>query len=73
QIFILARILFLTTVSPSPCITTPVEEKRQGHFAIDVISGKLDLLVSLLANTKMSKEAMVDVLKFEFSILMHYP
>ncbi|KAJ7446886.1 guanine nucleotide exchange factor [Mycena galericulata] len=74
QIFILARILFLATVSPSPFITTLVEEKRQGHLAIDVVSGKLDLLlVSLLSGTKMAKEAMVDVLKFVFNILMHYP
>ncbi|KAJ7430541.1 hypothetical protein B0H11DRAFT_2211016 [Mycena galericulata] len=33
QIFILARILFLATVSPSPFITTLVEEKRQGHLS----------------------------------------
>ncbi|KAJ7433769.1 hypothetical protein B0H11DRAFT_2374697 [Mycena galericulata] len=35
QIFILACILFLATVSPSPFITTLVEEKRQGHLAIE--------------------------------------
>ncbi|KAJ6570278.1 guanine nucleotide exchange factor [Mycena vulgaris] len=74
QIFILSRILFLATVHPSAFITSLVEEKRHGHTVIDVISGKLDLLiVSLLSGTKMSREAMVDVLKFTFNILMHYP
>ncbi|KAJ7499505.1 guanine nucleotide exchange factor [Mycena latifolia] len=74
QIFILSRILFLATVSPSPFITSLVEEKRHGHTVIEIISGKLDLLiVSLLSGAKMSKEAMVDVLKFTFNLLMHYP
>ncbi|KAJ7087367.1 guanine nucleotide exchange factor [Mycena belliarum] len=74
QIFILARILFLATVSPSSFITSLVEDKRHGHTVVDSIGGKLDLLiVSLIAETKMSREAMVDVLKFTFNILMHYP
>ncbi|KAJ7677217.1 guanine nucleotide exchange factor [Mycena rosella] len=74
QIFILSRILFLATVHPSTFITSLVEEKRHGHTVIDTISGKLDLLVvSLLSGTRMSREAMVDVLKFTFNILMHYP
>ncbi|KAJ7174301.1 guanine nucleotide exchange factor, partial [Mycena filopes] len=74
QIFILSRILFLATVHPSPFITNLVEEKRNGSTVIDIIGGKLDLLLgSLLSSTKMAKEAMVDVLKFTFNILMHYP
>ncbi|KAJ7699660.1 guanine nucleotide exchange factor [Mycena rosella] len=74
QIFTLSRILFLATVHPSSFITALVEEKHHGHTVIDIISGKLDLLVvSLLSGTKMAREAMVDVLKFTFNILMHYP
>ncbi|KAJ7929007.1 guanine nucleotide exchange factor synembryn-domain-containing protein [Mycena leptocephala] len=74
QIFILSRILFLSTVHPSAFITSLVEEKRNGNTVVDVIGGKLDLLiVSLLSGAKMAKEAMVDVLKFTFNILMHYP
>ncbi|KAJ7122986.1 guanine nucleotide exchange factor [Mycena epipterygia] len=74
QIFIVSRILFLSTAHASPFITALVEEKRHGHTVIDVIGGKLDLLVvSLLSGTKMAKEAMVDVLKFAFNLLMHYP
>ncbi|KAJ7768181.1 guanine nucleotide exchange factor [Mycena olivaceomarginata] len=74
QIFILSRILFLSTVHPSPFIISLVEEKRHGNAVVDVIAGKLDLLiVSLLSGTKMAKEAMVDILKFTFNILMHYP
>ncbi|KAJ7638321.1 guanine nucleotide exchange factor [Roridomyces roridus] len=74
QIFILARILFLATVSQSPFIASLVEEKRQGNTVIDLLGSKLDLLlVALLSGTKMAKEAMVDVLKFVFNILMHYP
>ncbi|KAJ7050873.1 guanine nucleotide exchange factor [Mycena amicta] len=70
QIFIVSRILFLSTVHPSPFITSLVEEKH----IVDVVTAKLDLLITcLLSGTKMSKEAMVDVLKFTFNILMHYP
>ncbi|KAF7331636.1 hypothetical protein MKEN_00043200 [Mycena kentingensis (nom. inval.)] len=70
QIFIVSRILFLSTVHPSPFITALVEDKR----VVDIITAKLDLLVTcLLSGAKMSKEAMVDVLKFTFNILMHYP
>ncbi|KAJ7229200.1 guanine nucleotide exchange factor [Mycena pura] len=74
QIFILSRILFLSTVHPSSFITSLVEEKHHGHTFVDIISGKLDLLITtLLSGAKMSREAMVDVLKFTFNILMHYP
>ncbi|KAJ7047945.1 guanine nucleotide exchange factor [Mycena alexandri] len=74
QIFILSRILFLATVHPSAFITNLVEEKRHGSTVVYVIGSKLDLLlVSLLSGAKMAKEAMVDVLKFTFNILMHYP
>ncbi|KAJ7717065.1 guanine nucleotide exchange factor [Mycena maculata] len=74
QIFILARILFLATVHASPFLIALVEEKHHGHTVIDVLAGKLDLLlVSLLSGTRMAKEAMVDILKFAFNILMHYP
>ncbi|KAJ7982787.1 guanine nucleotide exchange factor [Mycena polygramma] len=74
QIFILSRILFLSTVHPSSFIISLVEDKRNGHTVVDLIGGKLDLLVvSLLSGTKMAREAMVDILKFTFNILMHYP
>ncbi|KAJ6516512.1 guanine nucleotide exchange factor [Mycena sanguinolenta] len=74
QIFILSRILFLSTVHASPFIISLVEEKRNGNTVVELIGGKLDLLIiSLLSGTKMAKEAMVDVLKFTFNILMHYP
>ncbi|KAF7354772.1 hypothetical protein MSAN_01391400 [Mycena sanguinolenta] len=74
QIFILSRILFLSTVHASPFIISLVEEKRNGNSVVELIGGKLDLLIiSLLSGTKMAKEAMVDILKFTFNILMHYP
>ncbi|KAJ7880754.1 guanine nucleotide exchange factor synembryn-domain-containing protein [Mycena olivaceomarginata] len=62
QIFILSRILFLSTVHPSPFIISLVEEKRHGNAVVD-----------LALWHKMAKEAMVDILKFTFNILMHYP
>ncbi|KAK7061189.1 guanine nucleotide exchange factor [Favolaschia claudopus] len=74
QIFILSRILFLSTVHASPFIISLVEEKRNGSTVVDLIGGKLDLLLNnLLSGVKMSKEAMVDILKFTFNILLHYP
>ncbi|KAF7354770.1 hypothetical protein MSAN_01391200 [Mycena sanguinolenta] len=74
QILVLSRTLFLSTVHASPFIISLVEEKRNGNSVVELIGGKLDLLIiSLLSGTKMAKEAMVDILKFTFNILMHYP
>lgn len=40
----------------------------------DVISSKLDLLSrAILAGTKFGREAMTDLLKFTFNLLLHYP
>ncbi|KAJ6530431.1 guanine nucleotide exchange factor [Mycena vulgaris] len=74
RIFILSRILFLLTIHPSSFITHLVEGKWDGQTGIEIIGGKLDLLIaSLLSGTKMWPEAMGDVLKFTFNILIHYP
>jgi hypothetical protein len=41
---------------------------------VDIIGNKLDALIAnILANTKMAREAMVDLLKFVFNLLVHYP
>lgn len=72
--FILARILFLCTASGPSYIQSLVEDKRHGRTVVDIISAKLEsLLVNILNGQRMAKEAMTDVLKFAFNILMHYP
>ncbi|KAJ3869500.1 guanine nucleotide exchange factor [Lentinula novae-zelandiae] len=74
QVFTLARILFLLTVSRSAFIQSLLEEKRQGRTIVDIIAAKLDTtMVSILAGTKFARDAMSDLLKFAFNILLHYP
>ncbi|THU99140.1 hypothetical protein K435DRAFT_659617 [Dendrothele bispora CBS 962.96] len=74
QMFILSRILFLATASPSSFVVSLVEDKRHGRTIIDIISLKLDAaMISILAGSKMAREAMTDLLKFTFNLLLHYP
>ena len=74
QIFILSRILFLCTASGPSFIQTLVEEKYHGRTVVEIIGGKLDsLTVAILSGTKMAREAMSDLLKFTFNLLLHYP
>ncbi|KAJ7581180.1 guanine nucleotide exchange factor [Mycena floridula] len=73
-IFILSRILFLSTVTASPFVKSLVNEKRHGKNIVDIIGAKLDaVLVGILSGQKMAREAMTDLLKFTFNILLHYP
>ncbi|KAF5351468.1 hypothetical protein D9757_012059 [Collybiopsis confluens] len=74
QIFTLARIFFLVTVSRSPFVRSLVEEKRHGRTVTDMIGAKLDAsMAGIQTNAKLAREAMTDLLKFAFNILMHYP
>lgn len=74
QIFILSRILFLCTASGPPFIRSLVEQKHYGRTVVEIIAGKLDsLTVAILSGTKMAREAMSDLLKFTFNLLLHYP
>ncbi|KAF5372037.1 hypothetical protein D9615_008038 [Tricholomella constricta] len=74
HIFILSRILFLSTASGPTFIQTLVEEKHHGRTVVEIIGAKLDILtVGILAGTKMAREAMSDILKLTFNILLHYP
>ncbi|KAF4574484.1 hypothetical protein EYR36_005820 [Pleurotus pulmonarius] len=73
RLFLASRLLFLTTVSSFDAgsyICSLVEEKH----IVDTIAAKLDILSSaILSSTKMGKEATVDMLKFTFNLLLHYP
>ena len=75
RLFLASRLLFLSTVSmvhAGTYIRTMVESKSLG--VIDVIGSKLDLLSrAILAGTKLAREAMTDLLKFTFNLLLHYP
>ncbi|KAF7790771.1 hypothetical protein EIP86_001728 [Pleurotus ostreatoroseus] len=78
RIFLASRILFLATVSMAcgEFIRNLVEGKLSGHHSniVDIISSKLDsLLGNILASEKMAKEAMSDLLKMTFNLLLHYP
>jgi hypothetical protein len=78
QIFLASRILFLCTVSSASgtFIQTLVEVQHTGSSgtAIDIIGAKLDLLITcIVTGAKMAREAMTDILKFTFNLLVHYP
>ncbi|OSX60623.1 hypothetical protein POSPLADRAFT_1148456 [Postia placenta MAD-698-R-SB12] len=79
RIFLASRILFLCTVSmasSSSYIKTLVEAKPQGHPGniVEVIGVKLDSLSkSIMSSARLSREAMTDLLKFTFNLLLHYP
>ncbi|KAH9059374.1 guanine nucleotide exchange factor [Lactarius vividus] len=78
-IFIASRILFLATASSATAdsfIVSIVERKPPGrtYTLVDIIGLRLDSLTSALMNgTRMAREAVVDLLKFAFNILTHYP
>ncbi|KAI0751663.1 guanine nucleotide exchange factor [Daedaleopsis nitida] len=75
RVFLASRILFLSTVSISQSgilIKSMVEGKSPN--ITEVIGNKLDLLSrAILAGTKFAREAMTDLLKFTFNLLLHYP
>lgn len=74
HIFILSRILFLSTASGSTYIETIVEGKYNSRTIVDILGLKLDLMTTAVRNgAPISKEAMSDLLKFIFNILLHYP
>lgn len=57
-------------------ITSLVETKypEQNTTIIDIIGARLDsLTTSILTGEKLSREAMTDLLKFAFNLLLHYP
>ncbi|KAG8889079.1 hypothetical protein FRB98_005828 [Tulasnella sp. 332] len=69
-LFLAARVLFLSTVFQSSFIVRAVESLG----AVTVLANKLDaLLVDLQHSRPMSKEAMVDALKYTFNLLLQYP
>lgn len=55
-----------------PFIRSLVEGKSPN--VIETIGSKLDLLSrAILTGTKFAREAMTDLLKFTFNLLLHYP
>ncbi|KAH9956804.1 guanine nucleotide exchange factor [Russula dissimulans] len=78
-VFIASRILFLATASSltsGSFIISIIERKPSGraHSLVDIISLRLEsLTTALLSGTRMAREAMIDLLKFAFNLLTHYP
>jgi hypothetical protein len=63
-------------VTAGPFIVSIVERKPSGraHSLVEIIGLRLESLVpALLSGTRMAREAIVDLLKFTFNILTHYP
>jgi hypothetical protein len=78
-VFIASRILFLCTASSATAgsfIVSLVERKPSGraHTLVEILGLRLEsLTTALLSGTRMAREAMVDLLKFAFNVLTHYP
>lgn len=61
-------------MSASDFIRILVEHNWPGGTIVDIIGRKLDSLAAdVLTNGKMAREALVDLLKFAFNLLVHYP
>jgi RNA binding exosome subunit len=63
-------------VSAADYIRNLVESKPPGHHGnvIEVIAVKLDSLTSsILGSERMAREAMSELLKAAFNLLLHYP
>ena len=74
RVFILSRILFLATASGTSYIQTMVETKHHGRTLVEILGNKLDTMTTAVRNgTPNAKEAVTDLLKFIFNILVHYP
>lgn len=79
RIFLCSRLIFLTTVSMASSadyIRSLIEGKPPGHHSniVEIIAAKLDSLTSsILGSEKMAREAMSELLKATFNLLLHYP
>jgi len=79
RVFLASRILFLASVSmtfASDFIISLVEHRypEQNTTIVEIIGARLDsLTTSILSGEKLAREAMTDLLKFAFNLLLHYP
>ena len=79
RVFLCSRLIFLTTVSIASAneyIKGLVESKPSGHHSnvIEIMGTKLESLTSsILGSEKMAREAMSELLKALFNLLLHYP
>ncbi|KAI0366244.1 hypothetical protein BV20DRAFT_1124446 [Pilatotrama ljubarskyi] len=79
RIFLASRLLFLSTVSmlsAGDFIKSLVEAKPPGHPGniTEIVGSKLEVLTkAILSSAKFAREAMTDLLKFTFNLLLHYP
>ncbi|TDL17549.1 hypothetical protein BD410DRAFT_729913 [Rickenella mellea] len=81
-LFLACRILFLSTVtSSSPLFPTLLNNtprkgssKKSGSDIVHTIDTRIDfLMTALLQGQPMGKEALVDLLKFTFNLVVHWP
>ena len=66
----------MSVASSADFIRALVETKPPGHPSniVEIIGAKLDCLSKSIQNSaKLSREAMTDLLKFTFNLLLHYP
>ena len=81
-VFLVCRILFLSTASPSaPFLQRLLDDFSEGPIVsvdhkdvVAIVASKLDILLpSVIKAETMSREAFIDLLKFAFNLLCHWP
>lgn len=51
-----------------------MEKKYNGSYIVDIVGSKLEFLINPVhAGANLAREAMTDLLKFTFNILLYYP
>lgn len=51
-----------------------MDKKYNGSYIVDIIGSKLECLINPVnAGANLAREAMTDLLKFTFNILLYYP
>jgi len=64
----------LATAAGGEYLVTVVESLFTGRTIVEIIASKLDLLRQPASTGKpLVREATVDLLKFAFNLLLHYP
>lgn len=64
----------MSTVSGPSYLVTLVDGKYNGHTIIEILGVKLEWLkLAYRAGIPCAKEGLIDILKFTFNILLHYP
>ena len=74
EIFIFARILLLSTGPDTPFLSEMMEKNINGSSVVEILSAKMESMIEpVQRKTKLAVEAMSDLLKWAFRLVVFYP